>query len=128
MKNKLIGVVVFAWILMTGSIMPVQANNFTPPADKELSVAFKGVEGEFLVFMVFIENKGGKRKMLNISDQNGHELFTKVFYGEKVEGKFKIPKADLQRVTFTFKQQGNISTKTFVISTHYEEKTEVEEQ
>ncbi|MFT3824107.1 MAG: hypothetical protein QM731_09305 [Chitinophagaceae bacterium] len=114
--------------LMLSLAIPVYAGIVLPGSNNDLQVAYRGTEGEFLVFIVSVENNNSKRKTINITDENGRQLFNQVFYEEKVSRKFKIPKGEIQKLTFSLQQSQGISSKTFVISTKYIERTEVEEQ
>ncbi len=129
MKNisKIFAVIVASALLLT--MIQVRAATGLPAiGEEELTVTYRGTEGDFLVFLVSV-NSDSKRKIVNITDENGHELFYQVFYGEQVARKFKIPKGEWQKLTFTIQQQQrNTCSKTFAISTLYVESVKVQEQ
>lgn len=85
---------------------------------KTAVVKHLGNTGETMNFQVKYENVTGERFAVTVRDHDGGVLFQEFFTDKQFDKKFKIPKADNERVTFQIRSVKENVPQTFEINTN----------
>ncbi len=92
------------------------------PADRTADVKYIGTSEDAVLFNVSFDNPDGKKFSIIVLDEDGSPLFQEVYTEKKFNKRFKLPKADRNKLTFVIRDYKGADLKqTFEINTRFVE-------
>jgi uncharacterized lipoprotein YajG len=92
------------------------------PTDKAADVKYLGSSDDAMLFNVSFDNPDGKKFSIIVLDEDGSQLFQEVYTEKKFSKRFKLPKADKNKLTFVIRDfKGADMKQTFEINTRFVE-------
>jgi hypothetical protein len=98
------------------------------PADKG-EVKYLGISDDAVMFNVSFDNPAGNKFSVIVLDEDGSQLFQEIYTEKKFSKRFKLPKADKNKLTFVIRNFKDADLKqTFEINTRFVEDVVVTKQ
>jgi len=90
------------------------------PGDKITEVKYIGTSDDAVLFNVSVDNPTGGKFSVIVLDEEGNQIFHEVYTDKKFDKKFKLPKAEKNKLTFVIRNFKTADvTQTFEINTRY---------
>lgn len=123
-KKFFLGSLLSAAVFLSANANTI-ANNMTPVTTGvdsvagKLEIRYAGLDNNELSFSVKYNNPTGNSFNLLVLDENGENLFKGTYSDKKFEKKFKLPKTEINNLTFliqagkeTFKEKFDVNIST----------------
>lgn len=99
----------------------------TLKGDDKTSIVYGGMENDYFIFYVKVENKQKEKMSCQLTDENRNVLFEETFLAQRFEKKFLLPKENVTGVTFSVNGKNYNFSRNFTIITRVVEEITVEE-
>lgn len=112
-----LGVLLFAGVAVTET----QAATINP-GEKTTEVKYIGTSEDAVIFNVSVDNPTGGKFSVIVLDEEGNQIFQEIYTDKKFDKRFKLPKAEKNKLTFVIRNFKTADVKqTFEINTKYVE-------
>ena len=110
-------------VLLFTSVAATEAQAATVnPGDKITEVKYVGTSDDAVVFNVSVDNPTGGKFSVIVLDEQGDKLFEEIYTDKKFDKRFKLPKAEKNKLTFVIRNFKTADIKqSFEINTKYTE-------
>ncbi len=122
---KSIAVILIASMFFTNS--SIAQTNTVAKTEKDFSVKYAGVEGDYICFLIEINGLTNNAKTLKINDKVEGELYAEDWNTKSTLQKFKIERRDGQVLIFNLSAGNKEYSKTYSFSTKLTENAVVKE-
>jgi len=87
--------------LLLVTVATTQAQTTTTASiDKNTTVKYLGTQDDVILFNVSVENPGGNKFSVIVSDNEGNQIFQQVYNDRKFDKRFRLPKSETGKLTF----------------------------
>jgi hypothetical protein len=109
-------------LLFTGvAVIETQAATINP-GEKTTEVKYIGTSEDAVIFNVSVDNPTGGKFSVIVMDEEGNQIFQEIYTDKKFDKRFKLPKAEKNKLTFVIRNFKTADVKqTFEINTKYVE-------
>ncbi|MBL7746690.1 MAG: hypothetical protein JNM19_04640 [Chitinophagaceae bacterium] len=113
-------------LVMVVSFSEVKAQA-TLKDDEKTSVIYGGMENEYLIFYVKVDNRQKEKLSCQLLDENKNILFEEIFSAQRFDKKFLVSRENVNDVTFSINGKNYNFSRNFSILTRTIEEITVEE-
>lgn len=99
----------------------------TVKGDEKTSIVYGGMENDYLIFYVKVENRLREKMNCQLMDENKNVLFDETFSAQRFDKKFLVPRENVNDVTFYINGKNYNFSRNFSILTRIIEEITVEE-
>jgi hypothetical protein len=109
-------------LLFTGVAVTETQAAIINPGEKTTEVKYIGTSEDAVIFNVSVDNPTGGKFSVIVMDEEGNQIFQEIYIDKKFDKRFKLPKAEKNKLTFVIRNFKTADVKqTFEINTKYVE-------
>jgi hypothetical protein len=87
--------------LLLVTVATTQAQTTTnASADKNTTVKYLGTQDDVILFNVSVDNPGGNKFSVIVTDNEGNQIFQEVYNDKKFDKRFRLPSSETGKLTF----------------------------